>query len=52
MTEEYTHDNYNADEDKDDSGEDVEGGVVIPLVQQLLVHQAIPVWALVVNECS
>ena len=43
VAEEETKDNNNDNEDKDDCREDVEGGVVIPLVQQLLVHQAIPV---------
>ena len=50
MTEKDTEDNDNDDEDEDDNREDVEGGVVIPLVQQLLLHQAIPVRALVVNS--
>ena len=49
MTEEDTEDDDNDDEDEDDGGEDVGEGVVITLVQQLLVHQTIPVGALVVN---
>jgi len=46
VTEEDTEDDDNDDEDEDDGGEDVGEGVVITLVQQLLVHQTIPVGAL------
>ena len=49
VTEEDTEDDDNDDEDEDDGGENVEEGFVVALVQQLLVHQTIPVGALVVN---
>ena len=51
MTEKDTKNDDNDDEDEDDDREDVKGGVVVPLVQQLLLHQAIPVRALVVDLC-
>ena len=52
MTEKYTEDDDNDDEDDDDSGENIEGRVVVPLVQKLLLHQAFPVRALVVKSVS